>query len=98
MRVFLVMALFWFIFIDKYSSILYLEKKYGRGILERINTIILEVDFWYPPGMKAKNFWKYIRGNSENPGGWTHRQTGIPEVNAELCPWTGPKGKGDISW
>jgi hypothetical protein len=39
-----------------YSSILYLEKKYGRGILEQINTIILEVDFWYPPGMKAKNF------------------------------------------
>ncbi|KMP11286.1 hypothetical protein UZ36_04910 [Candidatus Nitromaritima sp. SCGC AAA799-C22] len=32
------------------------EKKYGRGILERINTIILEVDFWYPPGMKKTIF------------------------------------------
>ena len=32
------------------------EKKYGRDILVRINLIIHEVDFWYPPEEKQLLF------------------------------------------
>ena len=32
------------------------EKKYGRDILNRINIIIQEIDFWYPPNEKQLLF------------------------------------------
>jgi len=32
------------------------EQKYGRDILERINIIIQEIDFWYPPDTKQLLF------------------------------------------
>lgn len=34
----------------------YLEKKFGKNVLERINIIILEIDFWYPTEAKQLLF------------------------------------------